>query len=437
MVTKDEGSRARELVSQLKKQRREFSHAVSRSPSETDKDYTDKVGLNIMTTRMHGSQISALEEDSYLHDGDDEADLNDSYFLPRHTRDSFGIGLMEDDKENKENAPPRDYDDGVAEAVPHSASFECVLNASDGFDDEDDDSMPPPPPPPLPPRWKKASAHTIPKPWTKTTLGKKNKDSRSVEGHNGAMLLETFDKIEATDERVTTATTTLLSGEQARVTLIPNSVNAGPYAGFHNDRLLYHWGDSGNSGNAFRKQQHSGRLKRVLTVMACLILCLAAFVLLLGIQRMQQDDSVDFKPTTSAAVAYADDESDDELDDEQSPPTQSPTPAPTECIDSLFLEWQCYAPGEPITVFFRNCDPEEFDWVGLYEVANNNLNPNQMPEPIDFLVTNPTVTGELYFYLGISEVGVYKAFMFRDTAGPTYPSFASSEQEILVSAMCA
>ena len=53
------------------------------------------------------------------------------------------------------------------------------------------------------------------------------------------------------------------------------------------------------------------------------------------------------------------------------PSVAGTTAPPTECVDSIESISGCYAPDEPINLEFVNCEPENDDWVGIYEAREN------------------------------------------------------------------
>lgn len=55
-------------------------------------------------------------------------------------------------------------------------------------------------------------------------------------------------------------------------------------------------------------------------------------------------------------------------------PTRQPTLAPTTC--SPFVVWNasCIRSGEPLPVLYQNCDPQNGDWVGIYDKDADPLN---------------------------------------------------------------
>ena len=468
MVTSAESNRARQIVNKLRQERRQFSNVAggsNRPRNEHEYDY-DKVGLDIMTNRGYCNTISEIDEDSFMHGDADDSFNNGGIHSAsppcKQSNNSFesydldedGCGGHMENLHNSRGIGGGNYENDVESRLssPNNSirpEFECVMNASNGFYDEDDDesNRTPPPPPPLPPRFAMPKMPNIKMHWPKRN--QQESLSSSGGGHNGAMLLETFDRIEASDERVTTATTTLHSGEQARVTLVPNAGKITPYAGFQDDRLFYHWGDSANTTSRQKYERGSRRMKRLLAALACLLLALSALVMILGFQEIQEENN-EVNTVTAAATTseYTSDTTGDKDVVATSPPTPYPTPAqtpsPTECVNSLSLEMQCYSPGQSITIQFNNCDPQGYDWVGLYRVVPYDLNENGMPEPLDWLfhcgsqncIGVPTVTGEVTFEIGILPVGTYKAFLFRDKDVAPYPSIVSSEQELLISSAC-
>ena len=47
-------------------------------------------------------------------------------------------------------------------------------------------------------------------------------------------------------------------------------------------------------------------------------------------------------------------------------PTQNPTTAALFCQSTIQADFQCYLPQTTIQMIFRNCDPLEDDWIGIY-----------------------------------------------------------------------
>lgn len=52
------------------------------------------------------------------------------------------------------------------------------------------------------------------------------------------------------------------------------------------------------------------------------------------------------------------------------PPAQA-TPPPTQCVDSMRSLSGCYGPGDPINIDFTNCNPEDDDWVAIYDAGED------------------------------------------------------------------
>jgi hypothetical protein len=44
-----------------------------------------------------------------------------------------------------------------------------------------------------------------------------------------------------------------------------------------------------------------------------------------------------------------------------------PKPAP-DCKDEVYTEFNCYGKGEAIDVYFDQCHPEPYDWIGIHPV---------------------------------------------------------------------
>jgi hypothetical protein len=54
------------------------------------------------------------------------------------------------------------------------------------------------------------------------------------------------------------------------------------------------------------------------------------------------------------------------------PPSEgTATTAPTECADSVTSLFQCYQPGDDVVLNLSNCNPENDDWVGIYDASAN------------------------------------------------------------------
>ncbi|KAL3905977.1 MAG: hypothetical protein SGILL_009463, partial [Bacillariaceae sp.] len=55
------------------------------------------------------------------------------------------------------------------------------------------------------------------------------------------------------------------------------------------------------------------------------------------------------------------------------PPTAAAiqTVAPTQCVNAVESVSGCYAPDDPINLRFTNCDPENDDWVGIYDAGED------------------------------------------------------------------
>jgi hypothetical protein len=47
------------------------------------------------------------------------------------------------------------------------------------------------------------------------------------------------------------------------------------------------------------------------------------------------------------------------------------TAAPSACVDLVNSMFSCYERGEDVLVTLSNCDPENDDWVGIYESSEN------------------------------------------------------------------
>ena len=57
-----------------------------------------------------------------------------------------------------------------------------------------------------------------------------------------------------------------------------------------------------------------------------------------------------------------------------SPTTPSPTASPTVCVNSIETTTDCFNQGEEIVVNFRNCNPRDDDWIGVYPDWANSEN---------------------------------------------------------------
>ena len=47
------------------------------------------------------------------------------------------------------------------------------------------------------------------------------------------------------------------------------------------------------------------------------------------------------------------------------------TEAPTACVDAIESVSGCYGPDDPINLIFSNCEPENDDWVGIYDARED------------------------------------------------------------------
>jgi hypothetical protein len=135
----------------------------------------------------------------------------------------------------------------------------------------------------------------------------------------------------------------------------------------------------------------------------------------------------------------------DEID--QDPTTDSPTAAavqtdtPTECVDLIASLTACYGPDDPFNVVFSNCNPENDDWIGIYEAGQNF---ESLPNPPVWswaCGTRNCREAVSSGQLALSEVhaangawpldqGSYVMILARNSAQP-YTAFAVSEEFIV------
>lgn len=56
------------------------------------------------------------------------------------------------------------------------------------------------------------------------------------------------------------------------------------------------------------------------------------------------------------------------------PSTAAPTASPTVCTAFLMWNTTCLRAGEPIPISYQNCDPQNGDWVGIYDKTADPMN---------------------------------------------------------------
>lgn len=104
------------------------------------------------------------------------------------------------------------------------------------------------------------------------------------------------------------------------------------------------------------------------------------------IRRDSEDNYVSFTESNAFRVVGPYEMGCTEPDPTDPVPTPVPTstpythPEPSTCHNSLEVDMSCYVEGQnDITIALRNCDPDESDWIGIYDV---DADPNQLGFPI-------------------------------------------------------
>lgn len=121
-------------------------------------------------------------------------------------------------------------------------------------------------------------------------------------------------------------------------------------------------------------------------------------------------------------------------------PTVKPTMAPTVCTPFLVWNTTCISVGEPIPVTYQNCDPQNGDWIGIYD---KNADPMNLGAPYLWVwacgsqncrgapQTNTVLLDEnaLDNQAGVWPLskGDYLVFLIRNSGSP-YEALLSSEK---------
>ena len=115
--------------------------------------------------------------------------------------------------------------------------------------------------------------------------------------------------------------------------------------------------------------------------------------------------------------------------------TEPPTdPATPECVTDVEATETCYAPFSGISIYFRNCEPEIGDWIGIWSVSSME-DETGLPEPIQWLFQCGSQDCEqvfleediLFFGAGLPE-GIFVAVFVRfvELSAPYTSIFAMS-----------
>lgn len=120
-------------------------------------------------------------------------------------------------------------------------------------------------------------------------------------------------------------------------------------------------------------------------------------------------------------------------------PTATPAPAPTPCMDNVTTDKTCYnrATGEDVVLIFENCDPQPFNWVGVYDAQDD---PTTLGSPVYWVwlcgSTTCTTTSDAHGNITISNSllvvdgvkGDYRAHLVASASpvGAHYSAYASS-----------
>jgi len=107
----------------------------------------------------------------------------------------------------------------------------------------------------------------------------------------------------------------------------------------------------------------------------------------------------------------------------------------SECISFVAPLETCVSPFSGISIYFRNCQPEEGDWIGLWSIDDDTDDGGSLPEPIQWLShcgsQDCTETDEediVFFGAGLPS-GTYVSHMVRlvEMEAPYTSSFAGSD----------
>jgi hypothetical protein len=145
-------------------------------------------------------------------------------------------------------------------------------------------------------------------------------------------------------------------------------------------------------------------------------------------------------PTSFPSVTPTDAETQEDLSTESPTPdpTDSPTPEPSTmgCLTQIATSQACYTQGDPIEVYFTNCDPAPSDWIGIYRNPDE-LDPTNLDDPRLWVYacgsrdcSDQAFSNRIIFAVDWLPAGTYGTFLTRDADSAPYTVFASHTFEI-------